>query len=76
MGPPDRDVVPHLRRANRESEDVFSDAFLARQDAVLNALDSVAARMYVDGRCVQNGRPLLESKTNMMRNPGGGNNRR
>ena len=30
---------------------------------VVNALDNVAARLYVDSRCVANQRPLLESGT-------------
>jgi ubiquitin-activating enzyme E1 len=30
---------------------------------VINALDNVTARLYVDSRCVYFGRPLLESGT-------------
>lgn len=35
----------------------------ARLDAVLNALDNVPARLYVDARCVSHRKPLLESGT-------------
>jgi len=42
---------------------VFDDAFWDGQDCVVNALDNVNARLYVDSRCVYFGRPLLESGT-------------
>eukprot|EP00118_Oscarella_pearsei_P003042 m.12690 g.12690 ORF g.12690 m.12690 type:complete len:1013 (+) comp24236_c0_seq1:876-3914(+) len=41
----------------------YPDAFFARQDLVVNALDNVEARRYVDSRCVTNQRALLESGT-------------
>lgn len=37
-----------------ESEKIYDNAFFRRQDAVVNALDNVAARLYVDARCVLN----------------------
>ena len=45
------------------TEDTFNDAFWESQDFVTNALDSVTARKYVDGRCVFYGKPLFESGT-------------
>ena len=42
---------------------VFDDAFWSGLDVVINALDNVTARLYVDSRCVYFGRPLLESGT-------------
>ncbi|KDD76049.1 ThiF family protein, partial [Helicosporidium sp. ATCC 50920] len=50
-------------RVSPDSEAVFDDAFWRRCDVVLNALDNVPARLYVDARCVYYGRPLLESGT-------------
>ncbi len=44
-------------------KDVYHNGFFQRQDLVVNALDNVEARRYVDGRCVTNLRPLLESGT-------------
>ncbi len=42
---------------------MFDDAFWGGLDVVVNALDNVNARLYVDSRCVYFGRPLLESGT-------------
>ena len=44
-------------------KDVYHNGFFLSQDLVVNALDNVEARRYVDGRCVTNLRPLLESGT-------------
>ena len=46
-----------------ETEEKFNDSFFQRQVAVVNALDNVQARLYVDSRCVTNQKPLLESGT-------------
>ncbi|KAG8089307.1 hypothetical protein GUJ93_ZPchr0011g27904 [Zizania palustris] len=50
-------------RASPETENVFHDAFWENLDAVINALDNVTARMYIDSRCVYFQKPLLESGT-------------
>jgi ubiquitin-activating enzyme E1 len=50
-------------RASPETENVFNDAFWESLDAVVNALDNVTARMYIDSRCVYFQKPLLESGT-------------
>ena len=50
-------------RVSPETEEVFDDAFWESQDVVINALDNVAARLYVDARCVYFSKPLLESGT-------------
>ena len=42
---------------------VYTDAFFESLDVVVNALDNVAARLFVDNRCVTTHRPLLESGT-------------
>ncbi|KAK3761216.1 hypothetical protein RRG08_022616 [Elysia crispata] len=47
-----------------QTEDaVYSDAFFERQHIIVNALDNVEARRYVDGRCVTNQKALMESGT-------------
>jgi ubiquitin-activating enzyme E1 len=50
-------------RIEPKTVDVFSDQFFCSRDVIVNALDSVPARLYVDQRCVTNHRPLLESGT-------------
>ena len=50
-------------RVSPLTEDVFNDAFWGELDVVVNALDNVNARLYVDSRCVYFAKPLLESGT-------------
>ncbi|KAH0462311.1 hypothetical protein IEQ34_009886 [Dendrobium chrysotoxum] len=50
-------------RASPETENVFDDTFWGSLDVVINALDNVTARMYIDGRCLYFQKPLLESGT-------------
>ncbi|KAK9827310.1 hypothetical protein WJX81_003279 [Elliptochloris bilobata] len=50
-------------RVSPDTEAVFDDAFWEGLDCVVNALDNVNARLYVDSRCVYFGKPLLESGT-------------
>ncbi|KAF3334641.1 ubiquitin-activating enzyme E1 1-like isoform X1 [Carex littledalei] len=50
-------------RASPDTENVFNDAFWESLDAVINALDNVTARMYIDSRCLYFQKPLLESGT-------------
>jgi molybdopterin/thiamine biosynthesis adenylyltransferase len=60
---PDMRVVAALDKVCPESETKYSDAFFEEIDVVVNALDNVQARQYVDSRCVALGKPLLESGT-------------
>ncbi|XP_065853195.1 ubiquitin-activating enzyme E1 2-like isoform X2 [Euphorbia lathyris] len=50
-------------RASPETENVFDDAFWENLHVVVNALDNVNARLYIDGRCLYFQKPLLESGT-------------
>ena len=50
-------------RVSPDTEDVFDDDFWQGLDIVVNALDNVNARLYVDSRCVYFQKPLLESGT-------------
>ena len=46
-----------------ETENIFNDKFWESLDFVVNAVDNIRARLYVDSRCVWYGKPLLESGT-------------
>ena len=50
-------------RVAPNTEHIFHDAFWKGLDMVVNALDNVNARLYVDSKCVYFGKPLLESGT-------------
>ncbi|KAM3392447.1 hypothetical protein ACQJBY_013535 [Aegilops geniculata] len=50
-------------RACPDTENVFHDTFWEGLDVVINALDNVSARMYMDMRCLYFQKPLLESGT-------------
>ncbi|KAL3530924.1 hypothetical protein ACH5RR_010246 [Cinchona calisaya] len=50
-------------RVSPETENVFDDAFWENLSIVVNALDNVNARLYVDQRCLYFQKPLLESGT-------------
>ncbi|KAL9242583.1 hypothetical protein vseg_016569 [Gypsophila vaccaria] len=50
-------------RASPETENVFDDTFWENLSVVINALDNVNARLYIDQRCVYFQKPLLESGT-------------
>jgi len=50
-------------RVGPETENYFNDEFWGELDVVVNALDNVKARLYVDSMCVYYQRPLLESGT-------------
>ncbi|XP_014489657.1 ubiquitin-activating enzyme E1 1 [Vigna radiata var. radiata] len=50
-------------RVGTETENVFNDTFWENLNVVINALDNVNARLYVDQRCLYFQKPLLESGT-------------
>ncbi|XP_062086597.1 ubiquitin-activating enzyme E1 1-like [Humulus lupulus] len=50
-------------RVGSETESVFNDVFWENLSVVINALDNVNARLYVDQRCLYFQKPLLESGT-------------
>ena len=56
-------VTALQNRVSSETEEVFNDGFWEGLDVVVNALDNVNARLYVDSRCVYFQKPLLESGT-------------
>lgn len=50
-------------RVGADTEAVFNDKFWNKLDFVVNAVDNIHARLYVDSRCVWYHKPLLESGT-------------
>lgn len=56
-------VKAMLDKVCPDSEKSFSDSFFESQNIIVNALDNIEARRYVDSRCVTNSRPLVESGT-------------
>ena len=57
-------IDPHQHKVSPETEEViYTDEFFRCKNIIVNALDNVDARRYVDSRCVTNKVPLLESGT-------------
>ncbi|KAG8377063.1 hypothetical protein BUALT_Bualt09G0129100 [Buddleja alternifolia] len=62
-------INPRLRiealqnRASAETEHVFDDTFWENLGVVINALDNINARLYIDQRCLYFQKALLESGT-------------
>jgi len=50
-------------RVAPENERIFNDDFWESRDFIVNAVDNVKARLFVDGRCVWFSKPLFESGT-------------
>ena len=45
------------------TEDIFNEDFWDGLDFVVNAVDNIKARLYVDSKCVWHHKALLESGT-------------
>jgi len=56
-------VKDYMTRVGPDTENVFNDKFWSGLDFVVNAVDNIHARLYMDGRCVWYEKPLLESGT-------------
>eukprot|EP00343_Euplotes_focardii_P012921 CAMPEP_0205833078 /NCGR_PEP_ID=MMETSP0206-20130828/48682_1 /ASSEMBLY_ACC=CAM_ASM_000279 /TAXON_ID=36767 /ORGANISM="Euplotes focardii, Strain TN1" /LENGTH=1012 /DNA_ID=CAMNT_0053139147 /DNA_START=84 /DNA_END=3122 /DNA_ORIENTATION=+ len=56
-------VKSYQTLVSEQTEDVFDDEFWGSLDFVVNAVDNIKARLYVDSRCVWYKKPLLESGT-------------
>ena len=52
-----------LDKVAPDTEETFDDSFWEKLNFVVNALDNIQARLYVDSRCVYFRKPLLESGT-------------
>uniref|UniRef100_A0A8D3DPY7 E1 ubiquitin-activating enzyme n=1 Tax=Scophthalmus maximus TaxID=52904 RepID=A0A8D3DPY7_SCOMX len=60
---PQMNITAHQNRLDPDSEEVYGYDFFMGLNGVAAALDNVEARVYLDGRCVQHKRPLLEGGT-------------
>ncbi|KAM9361812.1 ubiquitin-like modifier-activating enzyme 1 [Symphorus nematophorus] len=60
---PKMNITAHQNRLGPESEGVYDYNFFSGLDGVAAALDNVPARVYLDERCVQHQRPMLEGGT-------------
>lgn len=58
----DINIIPYLEKMSSENQD-FTDIHFNDVDIVFNALDNVAARLYVDSQIVKFQKPLFESGT-------------
>jgi ubiquitin-activating enzyme E1 len=56
-------VKAYKNRICPETEELFNDSFWNGLDFVVNAVDNVKARLFVDSRCVWFGKALFESGT-------------
>ncbi|CAD8131313.1 unnamed protein product [Paramecium sonneborni] len=64
MNPYLRDhIIARLDKIHDSTEHIYTDLFFEAQDIITNALDNVPARRYVDKRCVNAPKLLLESGT-------------
>ena len=60
---PDLKVTTYQAFVSPETEDLFNDDFWDSLDFIVNAVDNIKARLYVDRQCVWYSKPLLESGT-------------
>lgn len=47
---------------NDHSANIFNDDFWTSQDIIVNAVDNIKARMYVDAQCVGTANPCLSQE--------------
>lgn len=60
---PDVNLTPYLLKVAPDTESVFSSSFFSEKSVIMTALDNMVARHYVDKRCVENGKHLIDSGT-------------
>ena len=60
---PSMNVKEFDYEVGKKTENTFNAAFWDNNDIIINALDNVEARKYVDSRCVEFEKPLFESGT-------------
>jgi ubiquitin-activating enzyme E1 len=51
------------KQVGDETEDYFNRKFWSKQDIIVNALDNVKARQYIDSKCIIHNKPLFETGT-------------
>lgn len=60
---PSFNPVANLSRVAEETEHIYTAEFFKSLDVVCNALDNVKTRLYVDSKCIEFQKPLIESGT-------------
>ena len=60
---PNINTRPLKLKLEKDTENIFNRNFWESQDIIINALDNVKARQYVDSKCVLYKKPLFESGT-------------
>jgi ubiquitin-activating enzyme E1 len=60
---PQLNIVDFKQEVGKSTENMFNANFWQNCDLVINALDNVEARKYVDSKCVEFAKPLFESGT-------------
>lgn len=60
---PNLNVKDYQTRVGSDTETVFNDKFWEGLHFIVNAVDNIKARLYVDQKCVWYEKPLLESGT-------------
>lgn len=60
---PKMNIIAHQNLVSEKTEEIYSNNFLQKQAAIVNALDNIEARLYMDSRCVDTQRALFESGT-------------
>lgn len=60
---PDMKIIAHDNKVGIETENIYDYEFYSQLDGIINALDNVNARLYVDDQCIRYKKRLLESGT-------------
>jgi len=60
---PEFNVQAYTNLVAPQTEGLFNDKFWESKDFIVNAVDNIKARLYVDSKCVWYEKPLLESGT-------------
>ncbi|GAB69087.1 ubiquitin-activating enzyme e1 [Plasmodium cynomolgi strain B] len=60
---PNMNVESLETKVGTENEHLFNEKFWTKQNMIVNALDNIQARQYVDNKCVWYSKPLFESGT-------------
>jgi len=56
-------IEARLDKLHGDTSHIYTEKFFKEQTVVANALDNVAARLFVDNNCVSARTPLLDSGT-------------
>lgn len=60
---PNMNILTYTEPVGEQTENIYNDSFFGQLNGVINALDNIEARQYVDQRCVYYKKPLIDSGT-------------